>query len=145
MLSIVATSLLAFQQPASNLMKLRGGMGLGPITPGNFDGALKVAAAMTVASAVSQKYADLGDTALGKTFTGDTWTTNVVISMATGVASTVIYSVSASPFDTAKLTACLWLASVVVKLKDADWDLSSLKDAPVEKAIAVIAGLLAFA
>ena len=43
-------------------MKLRGGMSIGPITPGNFDGACKVAAAVTAAGAIANKYAGIGET-----------------------------------------------------------------------------------
>jgi hypothetical protein len=55
------------------------------------------------------------------------WNTNLIISMATGVASTVVYSVSGSSFDAAKLTATLWLASVVIQLKDANWDFGTVR------------------
>ena len=173
MLSLVC-SLLAFQQHTSqaplSVMKLRGGMNIGPINPGaraivppqrrqprarpltstpcivgNFNGALKVAAAVTAASAITEKYADLGETALTKTFKGDVFNTNLIIAMVTGAASSVVYSVGASPFDTAKLTAVLWLASVLVKLKDANFDMSTLKDGPIEKSVTVLSTLLAFA
>ena len=78
-------------------------------------------------------------------FSGDTWNTNLIISMATGVADTVVYSVGASTFDAAQLTAVLWLATVGMKFKDANWDVSSLKGQPIEKAIAAIGAYLAFA
>ena len=45
-------------QPAPGLMKLRGGMSLGPLNPGNFEGGMKVAAAITAAGAVTSKYAE---------------------------------------------------------------------------------------
>ena len=144
MLALV-TSMLAFTADNNNLMKLRGGMSLGPITPGNFDGGLKVAAAVTAASAVAGKYADIGDTTIGSAMSGGAFDTNLIISLATGAAGTVVYSVSGSAFDAAKLTATLWLASVVIKLKDSNWDFGSLKDEPVEKLVAATAAYLAFA
>ena len=67
MLAIVC-SLLAFQpqsQVPNSVMKLRGGMSLGPINSGNFDGGLKVAAAVTAASAIANKYAGIDETKLG--------------------------------------------------------------------------------
>jgi len=127
------------------VLKLRGGMSLGPINPGNFDGALKVAAAVTAAGAVTEKYADLSETTITKMFKGDVWNTNLIIALTTGVGSTVLYSVGAAPFEAAKLTAVLWLASVGMKLKDANFDLSSLKDNKVEGAVAALATYLAFA
>lgn len=87
------------------------GMSIGPINPGNFDGGLKVAAAVTAAGAIAGKYADIDETPLTKFFSGGVWNTNLVISLATGAASSVVYAVGAAPFDTAKLTACMWCAS----------------------------------
>ena len=50
-----------------NAMKLRGGMSnLGPLNPGNFNGAMQVAAAVTAAAAVTEKYGGIGETALTK-------------------------------------------------------------------------------
>ena len=72
------------------------------------------------------------------------WNTNLVISLVTDVASSVVYSVAASPFD-AKLTAVLWLASVLIDLKDASYDIGSLKDSKLQTGVAAVAAYLAFA
>ena len=87
----------------------------------------------------------MGETALTKTFKGDLFTTNLIISMVTGVASTVLYSVGSSSFDTGQLTAVLWLVSVLVKFKDSNFDVGSLTEGPIEKAVATAATILAFA
>jgi hypothetical protein len=121
------------------------GMSLGPINSGNFDGSLKVCAAVTAAGAITAKYADVDSTTLTKTLSGGVWNTNLVISLVTGVASSVVYSVAASPFDTAKLTAVLWLASVLIDLKDASYDIGSLKDSKLQTGVAAVAAYLAFA
>lgn len=126
------------------VLKLRGGMSLGPITPGNFDGALKVAAAVTAAGAITEKYAGVGETAVTKFFKGDVWSTNLIISMVTGATSTVLYSMGASPWEAAKVTSVLWLLSVLSKLKDANFDVSTLTNDPVETGVAVLATVLAF-
>jgi len=128
------------------VMKLRGGMSLGPITPGNFNGVLQTAAAITAADAISQKYGGLDGTSLGSIFAGGVWNTNLLIALTTGVASTVVYSIeAASTFETAKLTAVLWLLSVGNKLKGKNFDFSSLMDDKVETVVAVVATYLAFA
>lgn len=127
------------------LMKLRGGLDMGPVNADNVNGVLKVAAAVTAAGAITEKYAGLGETTLTKTLKGDVWTTNLIIAMVTGVASTVVYSVGASDFDGAKLTAALWLVGVLVKFKDSGFDVSSLTADPVETVITVLNTLLAFA
>ena len=75
---------------------------MGPLNSGNFDNALKVAAAVTAAGAITSKYADIEDTTLSKMFKGGVWNTNLLISLVTGGASAVIYSVGASSFDAAK-------------------------------------------
>ena len=120
-------------------------MSLGPITPGNFDGALKVAAAITAAGAITEKYAGLGETAVTKTFKGDVWTTNLIISMVTGATTTVLYTMGSSAFEAAQLTSVLWLLSVLVKLKDTSFDVKSLMNDPVETGVAVVSAVLAFA
>lgn len=86
----------------------------------------------------------MGETSLTKTFKGEVWTANLIISMCTGIASTVLYSVGASPFETAKLTAVLWLIGLAVKLNDSKFDVSTLKDNLVEAVITVVATILAF-
>merc|ERR1712167_42922 len=96
LLAFTAAANAAVLKPESRVLKLRGGMNLGPLTPDNFGGALKVAAAVTAASAVTEKYAGLGETAVTKLFKGDVWTTNLIIAMVTGVSSTVVYSVGGS-------------------------------------------------
>ena len=91
------------------------------------------------------RYADIGETRLTKLFKGDVWNTNVIISMVSGVSSTVIYNVGASPFKVAELTAVLWLFSVVAKFKDSNFDASTLGNEPVEKVVAALATYMAFA
>eukprot|EP00900_Chrysochromulina_parva_P004476 jgi/Chrpa1/14029/Chrysochromulina_OHIO_Genome00000103-RA len=149
MLGLVC-SMLAFStksQVPQRVLQLRGGMELGPLTPGNFNGVLQVAAAITAASAISEKYANIGETTLTKTFKGDVFNTNLIISMVTGVVSTAVYSAGASSFDSLQLTAALWLLSTLVKFKDSGFDVSTLTDmsTALEKGITIAAAVLAFA
>merc|ERR1711881_527398 len=130
--------------PQSKLLTLRGGMALGPLDADNVGGFLKVAAAVTAAGAITEKYAGLGETELTKLFKGDVWTTNLIIAMVTGVATNVLYSVGASDFDAGKLTSALWLAGLIVKLKDSP-DVATLTSNPVEAAVAIVTTLLAWA
>merc|ERR1719174_2336380 len=119
---IARVLLLATAVSASQLtpcLKLRGGMDLGPVNADNVGGFLKLAAGVTAAGAITEKYAGLGETTLTKTFKGDVWTTNLIIAMVTGVANTVLYSVGESGFDAAKVGALLWLGGLIMKLKDA--------------------------
>ena len=104
----------------------------------------QVAGAVTAAGAITEKYAGLGETELTKLFKGDVWTTNLIIAMVTGVATNVLYSVGASDFDAGKLTSLLWLAGLVVKLKDSP-DVATLTSNPVEAAVAIVTTLLAWA
>merc|ERR1712072_362350 len=105
--------------PQSKLLTLRGGMDLGPLDADNVGGFLKVAAAVTAASAVTEKYAGLGETAVTKLFKGDVWTNNLIIAMVTGVASTVVYSVGGSAFDAAQLGAVLQAQGLWLRRDDA--------------------------
>ena len=61
----------ASKVPLSKVMALRGGMDLGPLNAGDINGALKVAAAVTAAGAITEKYAGVEETALTKMFKGD--------------------------------------------------------------------------
>ena len=99
---------------------------------------------MTAAGAITEKYAGLGETELTKLFKGDVWTTNLIIAIVTGVATNVLYSVGASDFDAGKLTSALWLAGLIVKLKDSP-DVATLTSNPVEAAVAIVTTLLAWA
>lgn len=142
-IALAVASPSALQQ--SKVLALRGGMSMGPFNSGNFENTLKVCAAMTAAGAMTAKYADVEGTTLSKALSGGVWNTNLLISLVTGVTSTVVYSVGASSFDTAKLTAVLWLATVVLDLKDANFDLATLKDQKIQTGLAVAAAYLAFA
>merc|ERR1712167_552309 len=99
---------------------------------------------VTAAGAVTSKYADIGETTLTKTFSGDVWNTNLIIAIVTGVANTVLYTVGESGFDAGKLTALLWLGGLIMKLKDAP-SADTIMNNPVESVIAVVSTLLAFA
>ncbi len=137
MLAVLLTPL------STNLMALRGGMAVGPLDADMSANLLKVAAATTVASAVASKYGGFGSTSLGDFFSGDVWTTNVVISIVTGVASTVLYTMGESGFDAGQLTAALWLGSLALKLKD-NASVDTLKDNKEETIIAAVLALNTF-
>ena len=143
------TSALAVASPSalsqSKVLALRGGMSMGPFNAGNFENSLKVCAALTAAGAMTAKYADIEGTTLTKALSGGVWDTNLMISLVTGVTSTVVYSVGGSSFETAKLTAVLWLATVLLDLKASNFDLATLKDAKLQTGLAVAAAYLAFA
>ena len=137
MLAVLLTPL------STNLMALRGGMAVGPLDADMSANLLKVAAATTVASAVASKYGGFGSTSLGDFFSGDVWTTNVVVAMVTGLASTVLYTMGESGFDTTQLTAALWLGSLALKLKD-NASVDTLKDNKEETIIAAVLALNPF-
>ena len=137
MLAVLLTPL------STNLMALRGGMAVGPLDADMSANLLKVAAATTVASAVASKYGGFGSTSLGDFFSGDVWTTNVVVAMVTGLASTVLYTMGESGFDTTQLTAALWLGSLALKPKD-NASVDTLKDNKEETIIAAVLALNTF-
>merc|ERR1719174_2343114 len=120
-------------------------MDLGPLDSGNFNNVLKLAAAVTAAGAVTEKYAGVGETTVTKFFKGDVWSTNLIIQMVTGVASTVVYSMGDSGFEGAKVASVLWLISVLSKLKDSGFDVTTLKDDPAETIVTILATVFAFA
>ena len=71
------------------------------------------------------------------------WTTNVVVAMVTGLASTVLYTMGESGFDTTQLTAALWLGALALKLKD-NASVDTLKDNKEETIIAAVLALNTF-
>jgi len=142
--ALFALSASALHIENSKVLTLRGGMDLGPINADNFGGALKVAGAITAAGAITEKYAGMGETTLTKMFSGEVWTTNVIIAIVTGVVTNVLYSVGASGFDTGKLGSALWMIGLLSKLKDSP-DVATITGNPVESVIAIVATLLAWA
>ena len=72
---------------------------------------------------------------------GDTATTNAVITFAAYATSIV----SGEAFGATETAAALWIASAVLKLKDAGIDADSIKDNAVNIIIATVMGVIAFA
>ena len=50
-----------------------------------------------------------------------------------------------SGFEAAKLASTLWLASVLIKLKDKSFDVATLADDKVETVVALLSTYLAYA
>ena len=80
-------------------MKLRGGMSLGPLNPNNFNGACQVAAAVTAAAAITEKYGGLGETALTKKFKGDWQNTNLIIALVTAYTMKMFLGLETAGMD----------------------------------------------
>ena len=130
-----AVGVSASSMPA---LRLRGGMAVGPIDSDLAMGALKTAAALSVGSAIVEKYADMGETAISKFCkgNGEVFTTNAVINLC------ILCGSCLSPgFDSVKLTAALWLATVVLKQLDGGINVEDL----VKKDLGttLVAGVLA--
>ena len=90
--------------------------------------------------AVLEKFLGAKSTTLSDAVSGDTATTNAVITFA--AYATSIVSGEALVATTA---AALWIASAVLKLKDAGIDADSIKDNAVNIIIATVMGVIAFA
>lgn len=140
-LFLVASTNAATLAPA---LKLRGGADLGPVNADLVNGALKVAAAVTASGALAEKYAGMGSVAITKVTKDDYFTTNVIIALVT-YATNVVANFGDSGFDAAQVTAGLWAASVLLKFKDADFDVGSLKDNWLEVLTAAVLGYITFA
>ena len=108
------------------------------------NGALKVAAAVTASGALTEKYAGMGSVAITKVTKDDFFTTNVIIALAT-YATNVVANFGDSGFDAAQVTAGLWAASVLLKLKDAGDIVAAVKDNWLEVLTAVVLGYITFA
>ena len=80
-------------------------------------------------------------TTLSDAVSGDTATTNAVITFAAYATSIV----SGEAFGATETAAALWIASAVLKLKDAGIDADSIKDNAVNIIIATVMGVIAFA
>ena len=130
--------------PATPRAQLRGGADLGPINSDLVNGALKVAAAVTASGALAEKYAGMGSVAITKVTKDDFFTTNVIIALAT-YATNVVANFGDSGFDAAQVTAGLWAASVLLKLKDAGDIVAAVKDNWLEVLTAVVLGYITFA
>ena len=80
-------------------------------------------------------------TTLSDAVSGDTATTNAVITFAAYATSIV----SGEAFGATETAAALWIASAVLTLKDAGIDADSIKDNAVNIIIATVMGVIAFA
>lgn len=123
--------------------QLRGGADLGPINSDLVNGALKVAASVTAAGALTEKYAGMGSVSITNAAKGDFFTTNVIIALAT-YATNVVANFGDSGFDAAQVTAGLWAASVLLKLKDAGDIVAAIKDNWLEVVTAVVLAYITF-
>ena len=92
-------------------------------------------------SAVLEKFLGAKSTTLSDAVSGDTATTNAVITFAAYATSIV----SGEAFGATETAAALWIASAVLKLKDAGIDADSIKDNAVNIIIATVMGVIAFA
>ena len=94
-----------------------------------------------IGSAVLEKFLGAKSTTLSDAVSGDTATTNAVITFAAYATSIV----SGEAFGATETAAALWIASAVLKLKDAGIDADSIKDNAVNIIIATVMGVIAFA
>ena len=88
-----------------------------------------------------EKFLGAKSTTLSDAVSGDTATTNAVITFAAYATSIV----SGEAFGATETAAALWIASAVLKLKDAGIDADSIKDNAVNIIIATVMGVIAFA
>ena len=101
----------------------------------------KTVAGVSIGSAVLEKFLGAKSTTLSDAVSGDTATTNAVITFAAYATSIV----SGEAFGATETAAALWIASAVLKLKDAGIDADSIKDNAVNIIIATVMGVIAFA
>ena len=101
----------------------------------------KTIAGVSIGSAVLEKFLGASSTTLSDAVSGDTATTNAVITFAAYATSIV----SGEAFGATETAAALWIASAVLKLKDAGIDADSIKDNAVNIIIATVMGIIAFA
>ena len=120
-----------------------GGMDLGPLNSGLASQLSNTAAAVTVGAAVLDKYGGLSGSTLGKAFSGDLFTTNAVIALASGGLTVFTHSVGGG-FDTAKLVAGLWIINFFATLRDSSISADSIMENKEATVIAVALSCMAF-
>lgn len=118
---------------------MRGGASVGPIDSDMAVGIGKTLAGVTVGSAVLEKYGGMAGTTLSSAMSSDLFTTNAVIAVATYCTGCL-----SSSFNAVEATAALWIASVVLKLKDAGVNEASIKANVGNIAVAAVLGTIAF-
>jgi len=134
---------LASAKVLPTALSVRGGMDIGPLNSELAGQLGRTAAAVTVGSAVLDKFAGLGGTTLTGAFSGDLFTTNAVIALASGGLSVVTHSI-AGGFGTDKLIAALWIVNLVKTLQASSISVDSIMDNKAATVIAVALGLIAF-
>jgi hypothetical protein len=131
-------------KPLPKALAVRGGMDIGPLDSKLAGQLGRTAAAVTVGSAVLNKYGGLGDTTLTKAFSGDLFTTNAVIALVSGGLTVFTHAIS-SNFDTTKLIAGLWLVNLAKTLMDAGVNGDTVMANKEAVIIAVVLGVMAWA
>lgn len=134
----------AMPKPLPKALAVRGGMDLGPLNSELAGQLGRTAAAVTVGSAVLNKYAGLGETTLSKAFSGDLFTTNAVIALVSGGLTVFTHAVSGN-FGTTKLIAGLWLVNLAKTLMDAGANADTVMANKEAVVIAVVLGVMAWA
>ena len=120
--------------------QVRGGGAVGPITEDFGMGLSRTLAGVSIGSAVLEKYAGAASTTLSSAVSGDVFTTNAAIVFASYVTGII----AGDHFKAVDVAASLWIASVVLKLKDAGVDADSIQSNIVNIAVAAVMGVVAF-
>ena len=120
---------------------------VGPLDSDNTLALLKAGAALSITSAVAEKYAGLGSTTLTDFVKSQPgfFNTNAVIALLTYGAHILGDNLSGD-YDAGTLAATMWVASLLLKLKDSNFDIvGTAKDDPLSTATAVLTAVLAWA
>ena len=138
LLAFTLFSVAAAMSPKA--LAFRGGGAVGPITEDFGMGLSRTLAGVSIGSAVLEKYAGAASTTLSSAVSGDVFTTNAAIVFASYVTGII----AGDHFKAVDVAASLWIASVVLKLKDAGVDADSIQSNIVNIAVAAVMGVVAF-
>ena len=139
--AVASAKPLAKMPTSSKALAVRGGGAIGPLDVGLATDISKVVASVTIGSALLEKYGGMAETNVASACKGELFTTNAVIALITGGCS---LGLCAGGFDAAKVMAGMWIASLLLTLKDEGVSPKTITDNIPLSVIAVATGFMAF-
>jgi len=131
------------KSPSALALKLRGGMDLGPLSSELAGQISRTAAAVTVGSAVLDKYVGLEAGTLSEVCSGELFNTNALVAIASGALTVVTHSIS-SGFGTNKLVAALWIVNLLSILHKSGISADTIMANKEAAVVAAVLGVMAF-
>mmetsp|Transcript_24349 Transcript_24349/g.73079 ORF Transcript_24349/g.73079 Transcript_24349/m.73079 type:complete len:144 (-) Transcript_24349:121-552(-) len=121
-------------------LAVRGGGAVGMVDEAFAQGLGRTAAGLTIGGAILEKYGGMDSNTITSAVSGEVFGTNAAIVFASYVTGVL----AGDTFKAVDVAASLWIANLVLKLKDSGINEASIKANLVNAAVAGVMGIIAF-